>query len=193
MNLYYSNILFSYFCCNITYYVYHIIFIIVTNDDNQARRECLNLTEAITNTPPPIVLAAANENKKFLCKNELPSLVLEAFSCTLYGRDLIWYFNDQRITAFLPGDSVGRTVNTSIPKSSPIYNVTAILTRTTQVPSLSRSNLPFYISVLLVQPYNESQTEFEPYNVTCQTHCTGNNSRAVCQTKQYEVAGMLKL
>ena len=70
-----------------------------------------------------------------------------------------------------------------------MYNLTAVLTQVTQVPSLSRFNLPFCISVLVVQPFNESQTDVDPYNVTCRTFCTGNN-RTVCQTKQYKVAGM---
>ena len=141
------------------------------------------------NPPSPIVLVATDENT---CKTELPQ-VLEAFFCTIYGRDLIWYFNDRRITAFHPlaGDTVDSTFSILIPESSPIYNVTAIpCIRTTQAPSLNRFDLPFCISVLLVQPFNESQTELEPYSVTCQTHCIADN-HAVCQMKQYEVAGML--
>ena len=164
-------------------------FIIVSNDGNpEARKECLNLTDA--NLPPPVVLAAADEKQKFLCKNDLPSVLMEAFSCTVYGPDLIWYFNHRRITSFYPGDAASRTFN--IPESSPIYSVTAIpSTRNTQAPSQSRFGLPFCISVLLVQPYNASQIEFEPYNVTCQTHCVADN-HTVCQTiaKQHEVAGI---
>ena len=167
-------------------FIHNVINIIVLNDEYDARRECLNLTEAVTNPPPPIVLAAADENKQFLCKNEL--VPLEAFSCTLYGFDLIWLFNDQKITAFYPDDPIGDKVNISYPNSSSIYNLTAILTKVDMI-SLSRFSLPFCVSTLIVQPFNESQTELEPYNVTCQTFCTGNN-RTVCQTKKYEVAGM---
>ena len=151
----------------------------------QARRECLSLTEEVVDPPPPIVLTAADENKQFLCKKELP---LEAFSCTLYGFDLIWFFNDQEITAFLPNDEI-KKVSISYPSSSPIYNLTAVLTQVTLVPELSRFNLPFCVSILIVQPFNESQTEIEPYSVTCQTHCTGDNGTQVCQMKQYEIAG----
>ena len=163
-----------------------IFFCVVINDGVQARRECLNLTEEVVDPPPPIVLTAADENKQFLCKKELP---LEAFSCTLYDFDLIWFFNDQEITAFLPNDLIGDKVSISYPSSSPIYNVTAVLTQVTLVPELSRFNLPFCVSILIVQPFNESQTEIEPYSVTCQTHCTGDNGTQVCQMKQYEIAG----
>ena len=156
--------------------------------------------------PPPIIrLTAADENKQFLCKNDIP---LEAFSCTLHSFNdsyLVWHFNDQEITAFYPArDPVNHDViNKSFPISNEsavyVYNLTAIFTRVTQVPSLSTFDLPFLISesVLIVRPFNESQTEFEPYNVTCSClntlgYCTSNN-RTVCQTKQYEVAGMFLL
>ena len=136
--------------------------------------------------PPPIVLAAADENKRFLCKNELP---LETFSCTLFGFDLIWFFNGEKVTAFLPNDPIGDKVSVLYPPSKPIYNLTAVLTQVTQIPALSRFNLPFCVSILIVQPFNESQTEVLPYTVTCQTYCTDDNGSQVCQTKRYEIAG----
>lgn len=168
----------------------------VADDDNQARRECLNLTEAEADPSPPIILAADDENKQFLCKNG--SVSLKVFTCSHSGfpPELIWRFNDKEITGFHPAvNPVGQV--SSFPmanESASIYSLTAILTRVTQVPMLSRSDSPFYNSesVLIVRPFNESQTKLEPYNITCLTFCTGNN-RTVCQTKQYEVAGMFKL
>ena len=164
----------------------------VADDDNQARRECLNLTEAEADRFPPIVLAAADENKQFLCNNG--SVSLKVFTCTHNGfpSNLIWRFNDKEITGFHPAvNPVGQVSFPIANESASVYSLTAILTRVTQVPSLSRLDAPFYNSesVLIVRPFNESQTELEPYNITCLTICTGNN-RPVCQTKKYEVAGM---
>ena len=164
----------------------------VADDDTQALRECLNLTEAGADPSPPIVLAAADESKQFLCKNG--SVSLKVFTCSHNGfpSELIWRFNDEEIALFSPlRDTVGRVHANEF---ASVYNLTAILTQVTQVPYLSRLDAPFYKSesVLIVRPFNESQTELEPYNITCLTFCTGNN-RPVCQTRKYEVAGMFKL
>ena len=93
------------------------------------------------------------------------------------------------MTAFLPNNPIGDKISVSYPSSSPIYNLTAVFTQVTQVLELSRFNLPFCVSILIVQPFNKSQTEVLPYNVTCQTYCTGDSGTQVCQTKRYEVAG----
>ena len=53
---------------------------------------------------------------------------LYTFSCTLYGNDLIRYFNDEKVVAFLPCDMVGHSFTESYPKSAPVYNITAVLT-----------------------------------------------------------------
>ena len=92
------------------------------------------------------------------------------------------------MTAFLPDDPIGDKVSKSYPESSPVYNVTAVLTQVS-LPGFSRFNLPFCVSILVVQPFNETQATVLPYTVSCQTHCQDHNDTQVCQTKHYEVAG----
>lgn len=79
------------------------------------------------------------------------------------------------------------------PQSAPnkLYNITAVLTQVSNA-TVSRYNAPFCVSVLTVQPANESQIQILPFTVSCQTHCEDANSTAACQTKRYEfeVAGI---
>lgn len=153
------------------------------NDEDLAR-QCLNLTN--TNINSPIVLESTIKGD-FICQKHTP---LYTFSCTLYSGDLIWYFNNETVTAFLPGDQIGDTVRISYPESAPLYNITAVLT---QVETISIYNISFCVSILTVQPYNETDTELEviPFTVSCQTFCKDDNRSAACQTRRYKVAGMI--
>ena len=74
----------------------------------------------------------------------------------------------------------------SYPRSNPVYNISATLTHVTKVNG-SRY-LPFCISTLIVQPYNESKLELVPFNVSCQTYCEDENRTGICKTKSYKVA-----
>ena len=76
------------------------------------------------------------------------------------------------------------------PLSAPYYNITAVLTQVSNA-TISRYNAPFCVSVLTVQPYNESEIQILPFTVSCQTHCQDANQTAIRQTKHYDVAGML--
>ena len=121
----------------------------------------------------------------FICKDKP---LLYSFSCTLYGYDLVWYFDDEIVTAFLPND-MDRFRVFQYPRSAPTYNITAVLTQVSNA-TVSRYNAPFCVSVLTVQPFNESEIQILPFTVSCQTHCQDDNGTAVCQTKHYDVAGM---
>ena len=121
------------------------------------------------------------------CPTILPSLY--SYSCILYGNDLIWYFNDEKVGGFLPDDSVGHNFVRSYPKSAPVYNVTAVLT---QIVPTSRYTVPYCVSVLIVQPYyySENLVQLMPFNVSCQTHCEDANHSEVCQVKSHKIAGI---
>ena len=142
------------------------------------------------NPPSPVILEATVEDD-FICKDKP---LLYSFSCTLYGYDLIWYFDDEIVTSFHPNDTVGDRFRIyEYPQSAPdnlLYNITAVLTQVS-TETVSRYNAPFCVSVLTIQPFNESQIEVLPFTVSCQTHCEDANNTAICQTKHYEVAGTL--
>ena len=114
---------------------------------------------------------------------------LYTFYCTLYGSNLLWTFNNIIVTAYLPNDTVGRTRSITYSNDfSSIYNVTSVLT------SVSLSTVyqvPYCVSILTIQPFNESKMEVLPFTVACQTHCGDVNSTLVCQSKHYEVAGKI--
>ena len=123
----------------------------------------------------------------FICKDKP---LLYSFSCTLYGLSLIWYFDDETLTSFHPNESeVERFRVFQYPPSAPIYNITAVLTQVSTA-TVSRYNAPFCVSVLTVQPFNESDIQVLPFTVSCQTHCQDDNETDICQTKHYDVAGM---
>ena len=90
---------------------------------------------------------------------------------------------------FLPDDLAGEVFMRSFPTSAPVYNVTAVLT---QIVPVSEYNVPFCVSVLIVQPYSEiaSQVQVMPFKVSCQSHCADENHTEVCQVKSYKVAGI---
>lgn len=142
----------------------------------------MNLTDS--DIKSPIVLESSIKGN-VICQSQTP---LYAFSCTLYRGDLIWYFNDKIVTAFLPNDTVGHNFSISYPKSDPVYNITAVLT---QVETVSIYNTTFCVSILTVQPSNERNIEVIPFTVSCQTFCKDDNRSAACQVKQYSVAGEL--
>ena len=155
------------------------------DNENEARK-CLNLTNFNTEVPLPVILNQSliiTEDNGFICDNEP---IFYTFSCTLYGDDLIWYFNNERVGGFLPQDPPGESVIRSLPLSAPEYNITAVLT---QAVPISEYNAPFCVSVLVVQPYSVSQVQVMPFNVTCQGHCADDNRTEVCQVKSYKVAG----
>ena len=158
--------------------------VINDNDDSQAR-ECLNVTDTVINPPSPIILESTVEGD-FVCEDRPP---LYSFSCTLYGYDLIWYLDDEIVTSFLPDDLVGNKFRVyQYPPSAPYYNITAVLTQVS-IAAISGYNAPFCVSVLIVQPFNESDIQVLPFTVSCQTHCEDDNRTAICQTKHYDVAG----
>ena len=142
--------------------------------------------------PLPVILNQSliiTDDSNFICNNKPP---FYTFSCTLYGDDLIWHFNDENVGGFLPGDPVGRSILRSFPTSAPVYNVTAVLTKIVPV---SEYNVPFCVSVLIVQPYSEitSQVQVTPFRISCQGHCANVNRTEVCQVKSYKVAGIIIL
>ena len=65
----------------------------VLTDDYQAN-ECLGLP-IDDKAPSPVVLESTITNDNFVCKDR-PTLY--TFSCTVYGSDLIWHFNRERIS-----------------------------------------------------------------------------------------------
>ena len=123
----------------------------------------------------------------FICEDRPP---LYSFSCTLYGNELIWYFDDEIVKSFLPNDTVGNFWVVQYPPSAPYYNITAVLTQVSTA-TISRFNAPFCVSVLRVQPFNDSEIQVLPFTVSCQTHCQDATQTATCQTKHYNIAGML--
>ena len=156
------------------------------SNESQAR-ECLNVTDVTINPPSPVILEATLEGD-FVCKDKP---LLYSFSCTLYGYDLLWYFDDDIVTSFLPNDTDSSKFRVyQYPQSAPLYNITAVLTQVSTA-TVSRYNAPFCVSVLTVQPFNESDIQVLPFTVSCQTHCEDESRTAICQTKHFNVAGML--
>ena len=139
---------------------------------------CFNLqSQADTVTPPLPVLLESTIISGYICRNTKP---LYTFSCRVYASDLIWYLNNERVTAFLLFDSSGITFTTSYPPSAPAYyNITTILTQASSVLG-GGSRLPLVTSTLIVQPFNESQVEAIPFTVSCQAHCEDRNYTEVC-------------
>ena len=148
------------------------------------------MTDLTINPPSPVILEATVEDD-FICKDKP---VLYSFSCTLYGYDLIWYFDNEAVTAFLPEDSMAGDIFRvyQYPQSAPLYNITAVLSQVSEA-TVSRYNAPFCVSVLTVQPFNESEIQVLPFTVSCQTHCEDENRTAICRTRHYDVAGMLNI
>ena len=90
---------------------------------------------------------------------------------------------------FLPNDSVGHRFTGSFPPLAPVYNVSAVLT---QVVPVNKYNVPYCVSILIVQPFSVNQLQAMPFTVACQGHCADNNRTKVCQIKSYKVAGIYK-
>ena len=156
------------------------------DDEHQARR-CYNLANRtdLAPLPLPVVLESSCENG-FICKNI--SSTLYGFSCKAYASDMVWYINNEIMTAFLPFDTVGTIFQSSYPALSPVYSITTILTEQTSM-SFGGYLLPFLTSTLMVQPFNRSQTEAISFTVSCQAHCEEENHTEVCQSRQVNVAG----
>ena len=161
----------------------------VLTDDYQAD-ECLGLPSGIE-APSPVVLESTINNDNFICKDRP---ILYTFSCTVYGSDLIWHFNQERVGGFQSFDGIGATFSKSYPRSSPVYSIIVMLTLVSNG-TFSRYNVPFCVSILTIQSFNESQTDAPviPFNVSCQTFCEDEHRTKVCQVKSYicHVAGTL--
>ena len=159
----------------------------VLTDDYQAN-ECLGLP-IDDKAPSPVVLESTITNDNFVCKDR-PTLY--TFSCTVYGSDLIWHFNRERIGGFQSFDGTGAIFSKPYPQAAPgpVYNVTAMLTLVSNR-TFSRYNVPFCVSILTIQSFNESQADAPviPFNVSCQTFCENENRTEVCRVKSYQVAG----
>lgn len=165
-------------------------------NDNFQPRDCFNLGNNSTlDLPVPVNLKSSIKGNDFICQDQTPLYTLH---CTVYGRDLLWKFNSETVTVFLPDDRVGRfTSNTFLDNKSEIevYNVTAVLTHASKIVNEDNNAIPVCVSILTVQPFSISQSLFQviPFTVTCLTHCQDDNQTEVCQSKHYEVAGMLHL
>ena len=97
------------------------------------------------------------------------------------------------MAGFLSYDAVGRTFSITYPQSAPVYNVTAMLTLVSNK-TFSRYNVPFCVSILTIQSFNESQADAPviPFNVSCRSFCGNDTHRTeVCQVKTYQVAGII--
>lgn len=162
------------------------MFLYVAIDDELQARKCLNLNNSNITAPSPVVLESSIP-ENFVCQDQEP---LYVFSCTLYGNDVVWFFEDVLVTAFLPADPVGYSRSISYPESAPVYNITVILTQVS-LEAISRYNAPVHVSILIVQTFSENNIEVVPFAVSCQTHCQDENRTEVCQNRNYKVAGML--
>ena len=153
-------------------------------DDVHQARECFNLSIG-ADAPLPVVLDSTI-GSGFVCKN---IKALYTFSCSVHAPDLIWYFNDEIVAAFLPFDRVGDTFVVTYPASAPTYIITMTLIQTASTISFEGYNLPLTTSTLTVQPFNESHIEVIPFTVSCQAHCMDENRTEVCQRKHFYIAG----
>jgi hypothetical protein len=132
------------------------------------------------------MLESTSEND-FICKNKTSAL-LYSYSCNIHASDLVWYFNNKIVTAFLPSDTVGTIFWNSYPTLAPVYTITTILMEQGSM-SFGGYRLPRATSTLIVQPFNGSQSEAISFTVSCQAHCRDENYTAVCQSRQVNVAG----
>lgn len=127
----------------------------------------------------------------YICQNQSPLSKIYIFKCFIFGNDLLWYLNDEKVASFLPPDVVGHVATKTVKQR---FTITAVLTHTESVNEDYDS--PVRISVLTVhQHLNENQTAIpSSLKVSCQTHCQDESRRLTCKTKQYNVAGpgMLK-
>ena len=151
-------------------------------NDERLARECLNLTNSKIKSP--IVLESTIDGN-VLCQRQTP---LYYFSCTVYSGNLLWIFNNETVTQFLPGDPVGQAISNSYPRSDPVYNITAVLA---QVETVTIYNTTLSVSILTVQPFNERDFEIIPFSISCQTFCKDDNRSEACQVIRYSVAGEL--
>ena len=153
--------------------------------DESQGKECLNVGNNDITTLA-VVLETTVTGGDFICADQRP---VYTFSCTVHGNILQWHLNDERVTAFLPSDSVGRTVSVNYPQDSdPVYNIVTILTHASKTLD---TPIPMRTSVFTIQPFNESQFEAEPFSVSCQTQCQSQPNVQVCQFKHLKIAGML--
>ena len=153
-------------------------------DDEHAARSCFNLQSQADTPPLPVVLDSTIKSG-YICRDTKP---LYTFSCRVYAYDLIWYVDNERVSAFLPFDPIGATFTISYPASTPAYNITTILTQLSSV-LVGGSRLPLVTSTLIMQPFNDSQIEAIPFTVSCQAHCEDRNFTEVCQSRHVNVAG----
>ena len=86
--------------------------------DNYPADECLGLP-IDDKAPSPVVLESTITNDNFVCKDR-PTLY--TFSCTVYGSDLIWHFNRERVGGFQSFDGIGAIFSKSYPQAAPVYS-----------------------------------------------------------------------
>ena len=73
----------------------------------------------------------------------------------------------------------------------PVHNITTRLTELDKEAGEEFNiSVPFCISTLTVQPFDDDDFEVIPFNVSYQTHCSDANNTAICQTRHFEVAGV---
>ena len=157
--------------------------------DEPRARKCFNLSDSdVTTVPLPIELTS-NIRGDFICNDTKP--YVHTFSCTHYGKDLLWYFNGISVTSFHGSDEAGRFHRITYPRppAEPLFNVTAVLIQVDNS-TVRDYNVPFCVSSLTVHPYNVNNLNMIPFNVSCRTYCSDINITEVCQVKEYEIAGV---
>lgn len=134
----------------------------------------------------PINFTSHSINGDYICNATEPYYT---FFCTLYGTDLLWYFNEKLISSFLGSDEPSRSYISNYPDSpeKPVYNVTTVLTDV-DYESVRYYNVPFCISTLTVQPFDHNDFTVIPFSVSCRTHCLDRDTQ-ICQTKDFKIAG----
>ena len=149
----------------------------------------MNLTNDDIAAPLPINFTRTIPGN-FICNDTKPYFY--AFFCNLYSTDLIWYYNGRVMSSFQLNDTVGTTYKKTFPEppEKPVHNVTTVLTELNMTAGEEYNiSVPFCISYLTIQPFDDNDFEVIPFNVSCQTHCSDENNTAICQSQHYEVAG----
>ena len=156
--------------------------------EHQAK-ECFNLsTSNVTTVPLPIELTS-NIRGNFTCNKGKPYVY--TFSCTHYGKDLLWYFNEKLVMTFHPGDPVGHYGEITYPEqpAEPLVNVLAVLTQVDNS-TVNKYNVSYCASSLIVHPHDVNNVNTIPFNISCHTYCADINTTEVCQVKKYNIAGI---
>ena len=160
----------------------------VVTDEDQARK-CFNLTDSdVTAVPLPVELTSTITGS-FICDDAKP--FIQRFSCTHFGRAVVWHFNGSSVATFHSGDKRGRSIQKTYPRppAKPVFNVTAVLVLDDNS-TVSDYNVPFCVTYLTVQPYDVNNVSVIPFNVSCNTFCADDTVTEVCQVREYNIAGV---